>query len=152
VGVDRCDFDVDGDGTYEVSETDCVATWTYEERGTYDASVLVVAGDRTDTAARSVTVSDAPTATLSYDPAGPTVGEAATRRFDDPGVYEFHRPDCGLVSVCGAVVVGDATLADPPAARAVVTRRRGRPRRRRGLSSRGPTWATPRPARGGGGA
>jgi plastocyanin len=76
--VDRCEFDVDGDGTYELIEDDCLGTWTYDETGTYNVSVLVFDGDWTDTDSRLLTVSEPPTVDLSFDPTAPAAGEEVT--------------------------------------------------------------------------
>ncbi len=76
-----CEFDVDGDGTYDEQVQDCVRTFPYYARGEYDIGVRVVTnGDRTatDTERLVVQPNEAPTAVIDVSPARPGPGESVT--------------------------------------------------------------------------
>jgi PKD repeat protein len=78
--IQRYEWDVDGDGSYE-TEGQTVGV-TYDEPGSYAVTLEVRDGDgATDTARRTVGVETAntpPSATFDYAPGEPTVGEAVT--------------------------------------------------------------------------
>lgn len=82
----ECEFDVDGDGTYERSTQTCVDETTYDEVGDYDVSVRVrTESGNTSTASATLTVREnaAPTATIAVDPSNPRAGDVVTLSASD---------------------------------------------------------------------
>jgi PGF-pre-PGF domain-containing protein len=80
-GIDRYEWDLDGDGSAETTTTDATATHAYETAGEFDATVTVVdnAGNRNATNVTvAVTDSTAPDAAFDVSPSSPAVGETAT--------------------------------------------------------------------------
>jgi len=79
--IQACEFDVDGDGTYDVRTADCVVDYTYQTRGEYDLRVRVTTTDgrtATDSATLVVRENDPPMAGIAVDPAEARPGEAVT--------------------------------------------------------------------------
>jgi|GEM_PF-6018049 len=95
--VSACEFDVDGDGTYDTEGGDCVVEYPYYAAGRYAISVRVTTSDdRTATASETlvVTENEAPSATIAVDPESPRPGERVTLvadATDDDGTVVTYR-------------------------------------------------------------
>lgn len=79
--IESCEFDVDGDGAYEQTETDCLLEHAYQTVGQYDVTVRVTTtADETDTetVVLDVVENEAPTAAIAVDPTRPDPGETVT--------------------------------------------------------------------------
>lgn len=76
--ITECQFDTDGDGTFERSTPNCILDRTYDGVGDFDVSVRVLTTtDRTatDSVPFAVQENDAPTAAIAIDPPRPRVGD-----------------------------------------------------------------------------
>lgn len=80
-GIEACEFDVDGDGTDDRTETDCVLERPYTTLGAYDVRVRART-DTGETATATVTLevvaNEPPEARIVVDPATAETGESVT--------------------------------------------------------------------------
>jgi hypothetical protein len=79
--IEACEFDVDGDGNDDRTETDCVLGRPYDTLGEYDVRVRVRTTDgrtATDTVTLEVVANQPPTARIVLDPATAEPGESVT--------------------------------------------------------------------------
>lgn len=79
--IEFCEFDVDGDGSYDVRTTDCVVDYAYQRGGEYDLGLRITTTEgqkATDSATLVVRENDPPTADIAVDPAEPQPGEPVT--------------------------------------------------------------------------
>lgn len=79
--VERCEFDADGDGTFETTRQTCQLIRSYETVGEYDVAVRVVTSadtTATDNETLLVRANQAPVAGISMNPSSPRPGEEVT--------------------------------------------------------------------------
>lgn len=88
--IERCEFDTDGDGTFELEAQTCQVVQSYDATGEYDIVVRVVtSADRTATDTETLVVreNEAPVAAISVEPPSPRPGEGvalSTENATDP--------------------------------------------------------------------
>lgn len=101
--IETCEFDVDGDGTYDVRTTDCVVDYAYQTVGEYDLRLRITTTEgqtATDSATLVVRENDSPTAAIVVDPSEPQPGDVVTLSGADStdadgnvAAYRWELPD-----------------------------------------------------------